>query len=317
MAYLLPVASGETIGRLARIAAAAFGDLPLRGCMGLGEDISPYLANLRVTTPYDPVAWTEYLRSGEGPPGGAVTSPDGDVVVFDGSGGPDFTFAHEGSGTAADVEHDPGSPFFGWTNEMKAAVELAQGLPPELSSYVGVMTKDGPVADPAKLARVTALQSDPRVAAAIADLRAGIHPGVNDPATLARAAAAAAADAARQRAYNDAMNAWFAAGNRTPFPGLPSGGGAITNTMAQTFATAPTTPAPNNLATVYPTPARVPAIVPDDSVPAPLEEPAPFPAGSRIVGFLTSPAGLAATVGAIALGAASLKRRRRRRRGAR
>jgi hypothetical protein len=99
--------SGELLGRIARVAAAAFGDVPRRGVIGLGDD------------------WSDYLRNGFGPPGGRITSPNGDVVVFDANGTPDYTIP--ATRTDSTINKDPNSPFFGWTLQEMNAFYAAQG----------------------------------------------------------------------------------------------------------------------------------------------------------------------------------------------
>lgn len=71
--------------------------------------------------------WSDYLAGSQAPANARVTSPNGDVVVFDLSGIPDYTIPHALSGKDADVEHDPSSQFFGWTNVQKNAFLAAKG----------------------------------------------------------------------------------------------------------------------------------------------------------------------------------------------
>lgn len=230
--YGQPQLGAIDLGRISRIAAAAFGDMPMRGCMGLGYD------------------WNDYLRTGNGPPGGRVTSPNGDVLTFDDTGGPDMLMSHPGAGTDADMEHDPASPFYGWTNREKAAYGAAQGVVVATDQI-----RAGAVFDPstqrmtvpqgvinasqAKLVQEAA--ANPKVAQLLKDTAAGIHQGVNDPATLAATALRVKADADAQKAYNDAMIAWYAAGHTGPYPGTGYNGPAsITNKVAAAATTPPT-----------------------------------------------------------------------------
>lgn len=230
--YGQPQLGAIDLGRISRIAAAAFGDMPMRGCMGLGDD------------------WADYVRLGYGPPNGRVTSPNGDVVVFDNTGGPDYTIPHAGSGTDADVEHDTGSPFYGWTGREKAAYQAAQGVVVATDALSAAAVFDPSTqrmmipqsaidASQAKLVQEAA--ANPKVAKLLQDTAAGIHQGVNDPATLAATALRVKADADAQKAYNDAMTAWYAAGHTGPYPGTT---GPITNKVAAAASTPPVTIGP-------------------------------------------------------------------------
>lgn len=122
-------------------------------------------------------AWSDYVSNGFGPPNGQVTSPNGDIEVFDENGNPDHTILHQGSGTDADVDKDTSSPFYGWTNLQKAAYSAAQGVvvaTDALSAAAVVLPGDSVATVPqsaidASQARLVALAaSDPTVAAALA-----------------------------------------------------------------------------------------------------------------------------------------------------
>lgn len=73
-------------------------------------------------------AWSDYLTTGLGPAGGQIVTPNGDTLVFDGDGLPNYTIPRaEGWGDDTTIK-DPSSPFFGWTVREKAQYDARQGV---------------------------------------------------------------------------------------------------------------------------------------------------------------------------------------------
>jgi hypothetical protein len=161
-------------------------------------DVSPFLANLQASTPYDAQAWSSYLATGDGPPNGAVASPEGDIVTFGADGTPEATYPHAGSGTDADVIKDPASEFYGWTQAQLNAYGAAQGVQVATDAVRAAAAANGGVVTPAALAAsqaqlIAQSQSDPVVAAALN--------------TLATSATGYGSNTAAVDATNDALNA--------------------------------------------------------------------------------------------------------------
>lgn len=296
--------STSFIPRLARIAAAAFGDLPLRGCMGLGD-------------PQWPPAWF-----GQPLPAGhtAVMEPNGDISMYiDGQW--DSSFPHPGSGSYSDVVTDPRDAFYGKTEGDRAAYFAAAGydVAPTAGS-MGTVSADGTHSmsatdRAAAAAKNTAdLQAsaatDPFVQKMLDDLHAGIHQGVNDPATLAANARARAADQARWDAYNAAMREWYAThAPGVPFPGLitgttPDAPPEVTNADATVYGHAGMTP---------PAPLAIVDVAQLPASPEPIATADPVPPVSGFLAFLKTPLGIAVAGASIMVGAHALKSRRRRR----
>ncbi len=126
--------------------------------------------------------WSDYLATGRGPAGGSVTSPNGDVLYFDSEGGPDHTVLHATSGADKDVEKDPNSQFFGWTELQKAQFFAAKGVTGLLTDAVratatpvanGVSTYDPGAVAANDAALAAAAKADAVVAAALAKSNAG------------------------------------------------------------------------------------------------------------------------------------------------
>ncbi|MEP6494497.1 MAG: hypothetical protein ABJF01_17565 [bacterium] len=163
-------------------------------------------------------AWSDYVAQGGGPPGGRVTSPNGDVVVFDANGSPDYTIPRAGGVTDSTVEKDPASPFYGMTALQQAAFYSVQGVPVltdalrAKGTYVdgsGVASYSAAdvAANTAKLAALAA--SDAKVTAALATLTTGAY----GSDVAARSAAAETANAAQlRRDAQAALQAFLAAG---------------------------------------------------------------------------------------------------------
>lgn len=127
-------------------------------------------------------AWTDYTSSGQGPANGRITSPNGDVVVFDSAGQPDYTIPHQGSGRDADVDKDSRSPFYGWTNLEKAALAATQGViaGTDLISTSAVLrpgdtspTVAQAVVDASQANLLDIAKNNPKVAAAVAATKTG------------------------------------------------------------------------------------------------------------------------------------------------
>jgi hypothetical protein len=132
----------------------------MRGCMGLGYD------------------WSDYLAGVQAPANARVTSPNGDVLVFDDSGTPDYTIPHAGSGSDGDIDKDPSSPFYGWTNLQKAAYAAAQGvivgtdaLRASIDPVTNIIPQSAIAANQAALSQLAT--TDPTVKAALLTLQTG------------------------------------------------------------------------------------------------------------------------------------------------
>jgi len=141
----------------------------------------PYLAGARRRS-FLGDAWSDYTSSGRGPAGGSVTSPNGDTVYFDADGGPDHTVLHATSSKDSDVEKDPASQFFGWTQLQKAQFYAAKGATGLLTDAVratatpvanGVSTYDAGAVAANDAALKAAAHKDPVVSAAIEKSNAG------------------------------------------------------------------------------------------------------------------------------------------------
>lgn len=146
-------------------------------------------------------AWSDYTSTGQGPAGGSITSPNGDVVVFDSTGQPDYTIPHQGSGTDADVNKDPASPFYGWTNTQVNALQAATGTvvltdairaAGVIQSGDSVPTVPQAVVDASQAKLLAIAANDPVVSAALATLQTGAE----GSDVAARSATAQTADVA-------------------------------------------------------------------------------------------------------------------------
>lgn len=169
--------------------------------------------------------WTDYLNGAAAPPNGQVTSPNGDIVVFDANGIPDHTIPHPGSGADADVEKDPASPFFGWTNLEKAQYAAARGAT-DLTTDATVASQAGGTPGANGVVAV-----DPAVqAASDAALRAGssLNPKVVSALNNGIVMPGAAASAAASQAANDEE---IKAEANAALQSIIRGGGMFTDTL--------------------------------------------------------------------------------------
>ncbi len=165
-------------------------------------------------------AWTDYLATGRGPAGGRVTSPNGDVVVFDSTGGADYTIPRPGGVTDTTVEKDTSSPFYGWTAQQENAYYAGQGVTnietDAVKKAAVILPGDtAPTVDAAVVAASDAnllniAQTDPKVAAALDAARSG---ATNTADVAARSAVVnagnAATDAAARAAWEKVLPGYW------------------------------------------------------------------------------------------------------------
>lgn len=127
-------------------------------------------------------AWNDYTSTGRGPANGSITSPNGDILLFDAYGNAEGSIPQKGSGSDSAVNQDPSSAFYGWTNLQIAAYWAKQGVIVLTDSLraAGVVKPGDSVptvtqadVDKNQAALVATADKDPVVSAAVSTLATG------------------------------------------------------------------------------------------------------------------------------------------------